>query len=71
MSLDELLPALHGLPRAEKLRLIQVLAADLAREERAPFVEANASLPVWTPHHAYDAASTLLAALKAEEGTTP
>jgi len=33
MTAVELLPSLHALPRSEKLRLIQLLAADLAREE--------------------------------------
>ncbi len=27
----------------------------------------DATLPVWTPHHAFDAASALLEALRAEE----
>lgn len=33
MTLAELLPALHGLARSEKLLAIQVLAADVARED--------------------------------------
>ena len=33
MTLSELLPALHGLPRSDKLRVIQLLASDVAREE--------------------------------------
>ena len=35
MTAVELLPSLHALPRSEKLQLIQLLAADLAREEAA------------------------------------
>ena len=33
MTLSELLPALHGLLRSDKLCVIQVLASDVAREE--------------------------------------
>ena len=34
MSLAELLPSLHALPRSEKLQLLQIIAGDLASEER-------------------------------------
>jgi len=38
MTVDQLFSALHALPRAEKLQLIQIPAADVAREEAAgPF----------------------------------
>jgi hypothetical protein len=65
-SLPELLPALHALSRADKWRLIQHLVVDLAREEGVPLVEMRTAYPVWTPHHAFDAAAVLLKALKQE-----
>ena len=68
MSLVELLPELNALPRAEKLRLIQILVVDLAREEGIPLVEENVSYPVWSPHDAFDAAETMLKVLN-EQGT--
>jgi hypothetical protein len=68
MSLTELLPHLHSLPRNEKLRAIQLLAEDLAREEPANLLEPGQSYPVWSPWDAHEAAALLLKLLEAEEG---
>lgn len=65
-SLKELLPKLHELPRADKLRLIQLMVVDLAREEGVPLIEADQSFPVWSPHNAFSAAETLLEAVGEE-----
>jgi hypothetical protein len=56
-ALLDLLPALRSLPRSDKLRVIELLAADLAREESPPLVEAGAIYPVWTPIDAFEAAA--------------
>ena len=69
MSLTELLPTLHSLPRADKLRLMQFLVADLAQEEGIGWVETEGSYPIWTPYDAFDAAATLLNALEEERLT--
>ncbi len=45
MSVSELLPSLHSLPRAEKLQVIQLLAADLARGEAEQLPESAFVLP--------------------------
>lgn len=66
MTLSELLPALHGLPRAEKLRAIQVLAADIAREERDMAATAEAAYPIWSPYDAFEGAATLMRVLNEE-----
>lgn len=63
MSVAELATAAQTLPRADKLRLVQLLVADLAQEEGVPLVEAGTPYPVWTPYHAHDAATVLLQAL--------
>jgi len=47
------------LPRADKLRLMQLLVIDLAQEEGIPLLAAEAEYPVWTPLNAFDAADTL------------
>jgi hypothetical protein len=60
MSLADLLPTVQALPRADKLRLAQLLIVDLARDEGVPLIEADRTYPVWTPYHAYDAAAVLL-----------
>ena len=66
MSLSEILPKLHALPRAEKWRLIQLMVADLAREEDLTPFEVGHPYPVWSPYNAFEAAEAMLKAL--EEG---
>ena len=63
MSLNELLPAVHSLPRSDKYRLLQELIADLAQEEGL----AAGEYPVWSPYEAHDAAVTLMELLKVDE----
>jgi hypothetical protein len=68
MNLSEMLPALHALPRPEKWRLVQLMVADLAREEEKSPIEAGAPYPIWSPYHAFDAADAMLKALAEEVG---
>jgi hypothetical protein len=63
-GLPGLLPALDALSRADKLRIIQHLVVALAREEGVPLVETGSAYPVWTPLHAFEAATVLLKALE-------
>ena len=67
MTLNGLLPALYALPRADKLRLIQLLAADVAREDGNGLADEERAYPVWSPHDAIDGAATLLRVLGEEE----
>jgi CheY-like chemotaxis protein len=60
---DELLDRLHRLSRGDKLRVIQLLASDLATEEEA-YLTAGASYEVWSPFDAPEAASALLRMLE-------
>jgi hypothetical protein len=60
MSLSELLPKLHALPRPEKWQVIQLLVADLSREEGMPAIEPDHPYPIWSPYHAFDAADAML-----------
>ena len=69
MSLAEILPALQALPRADKLRLIGLLADDLAREEGGG-LGPIASFPVWSPIDAPDAERALLGLLS-RDGNRP
>ena len=66
MSIAELLPVLHALPRSEKLRVIQVLVADIAREDDQ-VADMAAPQSLWSPYDAYDAATTLLTLLDQEK----
>ncbi|HSN98450.1 MAG TPA: hypothetical protein VLS89_09130 [Candidatus Nanopelagicales bacterium] len=68
MSLVEMLPEIQALPRAEKLRLIQFLAQELAESEAPPSLVSGQSYPVWSPDQAFTAAETLLQTLREEQG---
>ena len=60
MTLNELLPSLHALPRADRPRLIQLLTADVASEDGITDDDADTTYPVWSPHEAFDGTATLL-----------
>lgn len=64
--LDDLFSSVHALPRADKLLLIQFLAAEVAREEGMQPPVASAAYPVWSPHEAFNGAATLLRVLEQE-----
>ncbi len=66
MSLVEILPDIHSLSRADKLRLIQFLAQELAEAESPPSLVSSKEYPVWSPNEAFEAAETLLQTLRAE-----
>ena len=67
MPLDEMLPSLHALPRCDKLRLIQFLAADVASEDGIAAAGAEMIPTVWSPYEAFDGAATLLRVLEEDE----
>lgn len=66
MSLTEMLPDIQSLPRVDKLKLIQLLAQELAEAEGPPALQAGQSYPVWSPDQAFAAAETLLQTLRTE-----
>ncbi|MGH9943458.1 MAG: hypothetical protein ACRD9R_14020 [Pyrinomonadaceae bacterium] len=66
MSLTELLLSLKELDRPDKLRVVQFLVNELAREESV-LLDASMEYPIWSPHGAFAAADALLDALKAED----
>ena len=59
MVLNDLIPTLRRLNRADKLQVMQVLLSELAKEEGV-LLAADAEYPVWSPLNATDAADTLL-----------
>jgi hypothetical protein len=65
MKLDELLPALHMLPRLDKFRAVQFLTAELAQGEAG--LTPGAEYPIWSPYEAHDAAVTLTNFLKEQK----
>jgi hypothetical protein len=64
-ALAGLIPEAKSLSRADKLRLIQLLAEDLAGDETGE-INAGQSYAVWSPDHAFDAADVMLQALANE-----
>ncbi len=66
MSLVEMLPNIQSLPLADKIRLIQFLAQELAQRDDAPLLVPDQSYPVWSPDQAFAAAETLLQTLRTE-----
>jgi hypothetical protein len=67
MTLAELLPALHALAKRDKLRAIQVLAADVAREDGEMVAASEAPYPIWSPYDAFEGAATLMRLLEEEK----
>jgi hypothetical protein len=67
MSLIEILPDVQSLPRADKLRLIQILAQELAEAEAPSELVAVAEVPGWSLDPEFKAAEKLLEFLGAEE----
>ncbi len=63
MELIELLPTLRELDRSDKLRAMQFLVSELAREENA-LLNVGESYPIWSPYNSFGAANTILDALK-------
>lgn len=66
MSFLELLPEVQALSRLDKLRLIRLLAEDLAQSEEAMPLKPGQEYPLWSPDRAFDAAAVLLRELEAE-----
>jgi hypothetical protein len=64
MSLAEVLPTVQKLSRADKLRLIELVAAELGRSEETGPLEGGQSYAIWSPYNAYQAAEVLLEMLK-------
>ncbi|MCI0376261.1 MAG: hypothetical protein L0215_01510 [Gemmataceae bacterium] len=67
MSLTEVLPDVQSLSRPDKIRLLQILAQELDRDEDG-LIEPARSYPVWSPDTAFTAAAALLQALEDEKG---
>ncbi|MEO0854270.1 MAG: hypothetical protein AAFY15_12330 [Cyanobacteria bacterium J06648_11] len=68
MTTADLFPTLSRLPRAEKLKVMQFLIAELAREEE-PTLQSGATYPVWSPLDAHAAAQTLGQLLESDRAT--
>ncbi|MCU0567908.1 MAG: hypothetical protein MUF49_15070 [Oculatellaceae cyanobacterium Prado106] len=68
MTTTDLFPMLRDLPRTEKLRVMQFLIAELAREEE-PTLQAGATYSLWSPLNSHEAAHKLGQLLESEQPT--
>lgn len=59
MTIVELLPQLQALPSVEKLRIVQFLIGEIAREEALQPLIPGANYKISSPYNAYDAVTTL------------
>ncbi len=70
MTLYEVLPTIQSLPRTDKLRLIQLLAAAVARDDGMVLDMADKTVPLWSPHDSFQGAATLLRVLDDDRVTS-
>lgn len=66
MSLAELLPSVRSLAHHDKLRLLQFLAGELARDEQLE-LQPGEQYPIYSPYDCFEAAEKLRQVLEAEE----
>jgi hypothetical protein len=59
MSVTDLLPMLQNLSRADKLRIIEFLASELAKEETISLLKNGQTYEVWSPYDAFEAETVL------------
>jgi hypothetical protein len=60
MTLTEILPSLQKLSHQEKIKAIQFLTTELARDEQNPgFLENGKTYEVWSPYDAFAAEKIL------------
>ena len=65
MTLTELFPTLRKLPRADKLKVMQFLLAELAQEEE-PSLQPGATYTISLPLDSHEAAHKLAKLLESE-----
>lgn len=59
MIVTDLLPMLQNLSRADKLRVIEFLASELAKEETLSTLKHGQTYEVWSPYDAFEAETVL------------
>ena len=67
---SHLFQELSQLDRADKLRIMQFLVIELAKEEGA-LLKPNAQYPIWFPYNSYEAAGSLMKMLNDDKSEKP
>ncbi|UBF25444.1 hypothetical protein K9N68_28255 [Kovacikia minuta CCNUW1] len=68
MTATELFSTLRSLPRADKLKVMQFLITELARDEE-PTLQSGATYSLWSPLNSHEAAHKLAQLLESEQST--
>ena len=68
MTAAELFPTLRVLPRVDKLKVMQFLIAELAKDEE-PVLQSGATYSIWSPLNSHEAAHQLAQLLETEQPT--
>jgi hypothetical protein len=66
MAIVDLFPTLRSLPRADKLKVMQFLIAELAKEEE-PTLQAGATYSLWSHLNSHEAAHKLSQLLESDQ----
>jgi hypothetical protein len=70
MIVTDLLPVLQNLSPADKLRVIEFLQSELAKEETLTLLKNGQSYEIWSPYDAFEAENILGKMLAEGEGFT-
>jgi hypothetical protein len=65
MTPADLFPTLRSLPRADKLKVMQFLIAELAKEDE-PTLQPGVTYSLWSPLNSHEAAHKLAQLLESE-----
>lgn len=68
LTLADILPEVHALSHADKLRLMHALVHDLAVEAQVTLLRPDEHYTVSSPYDSFDAADTLLRGLDTDKG---
>ncbi|CAD5965933.1 hypothetical protein PCC9214_03493 [Planktothrix tepida] len=66
MNVTDLFPALRNLPRIDKLKVMQFLVLELAKEENLS-LEQGATYEIWSPLNSHEAAHQLAQLLEEDK----
>ena len=66
MTIAELFPTLKNLDRADKLKIMQFLITELAKEEELT-LQSDTTYPVWSPFNSHEVAHQLAQLLASEQ----
>jgi hypothetical protein len=70
MNITDLLPTLQKLSRTDKLKVMQFLVQEMAKEEETLSLKPGATYYVWSPYNSHNAAQKLATLLEENKQTS-